>query len=355
MKSDKQKTLVVLIPGFPTNEEDSTCLPMQQSFLLILKKLYPQIAITVISFQYPFRSDEYEWNEIPVIALNGRNRKGFKRLAVWLRAWRKLNRLRNEREILGILSFWCTECALVGKWYSRNKKIPHFCWVMGQDARKENRFVKLIAPSSNELIALSDFLVREFQRNHGRKPFLVVPSVINPSDFPDTDHKREIDVIGVGSLIPLKQYDLFVIAISAAVKTNPSLKAVICGKGPEQERLQTLIKQNGLEKNLELLGEKSHEDILILLQHAKVLLHTSNYEGFGTVCQEALYAGAHVISIVRPMNEAIPHWHIVPDLDSMIKKLAELLADSQLNHQPILPYPIESATHTIMQLFLDKR
>lgn len=355
MKGDKQKTLVVLIPGFPANEEDSTCLPMQQSFLLTLKKLYPQIAIAVISFQYPFRSDEYTWNEIPVIALNGRNRKGFKRLIVWIRAWRKLNRLRNEREIIGLLSFWCTECALVGKWFSRTKHIPHFCWVMGQDARKENRFVKLISPSSNELIALSDFLVREFQHNHGRKPFLVVPTVINRSDFPDTDHNREIDVIGVGSLIPLKQYDLFVSAINAATKINPRLKAVICGKGPEQERLLELIKQNGLEKNLELLGEKSHEDVLILLQHSRVLLHTSNYEGFGTVCLEALYAGAHVISFVQPMDVAIPHWHIVTDVDSMIKKLVELLADPRLNHQPILPYPIENAAHTIMQLFLHKQ
>ena len=354
MKADRQKTLVVLIPGFPSDEQDSTCLPMQQTFLLGVKKLYPQIRLRVISFQYPFRSDEYVWNDIPVIALNGKNRKGIRRMMVWINAWRKLSLLKKETDMFGVLSFWCTECALLGKWFSGKNKIPHFCWVMGQDARKENKFVRFIRPRSNELIALSDFLSMEFERNHGVKPFMVVPSVIEPGIFPEIQEKRLIDVIGVGSLIPLKQYDVFVEVVKAAARVYPSLKAMICGAGPEYNRLQELIKEEGLEKNLELLGEKSHDDVLVLLQHSRILVHPSNYEGFGTVCLEALYAGAHVISFVQPMNEKIPHWHIAQSVDSMSKKLIEVLGDPQLNHQRVLPYPIEKAVHSIMKLFTEK-
>jgi hypothetical protein len=33
-------------------------------------------------------------------------------------------------------------------------------------------------------------------------------------------------------------------------------------------------------------------------------------KGFGYVNLEALYAGASVVSFVRPMDEPIPNWHI---------------------------------------------
>jgi len=44
---DKQ-TLIILSPGFAANEEDTTCLPAQQSFILTLKKNFPSLNIIVI-------------------------------------------------------------------------------------------------------------------------------------------------------------------------------------------------------------------------------------------------------------------------------------------------------------------
>ena len=37
-----EKTLVILTPGFPSNEADTTCLPMQQNLVRSLKLMYPQ-------------------------------------------------------------------------------------------------------------------------------------------------------------------------------------------------------------------------------------------------------------------------------------------------------------------------
>ena len=146
MKTEEKKRLVLLIPGFPADELDSTCLPAQQAFVLAMKKKFPNMAITVITFQYPFRSGWYEWNDIPVRALNGKNRGGLYRLLIWIKAWNILRRLKKESAMVGLLSFWCTETALIGKWFARLNHLQHYCWILGQDARKNNGLIKLIKP-----------------------------------------------------------------------------------------------------------------------------------------------------------------------------------------------------------------
>ena len=45
-----EKTLVILTPGFPENEADTTCLPMQQSLVRSIKENYRHINITILSF-----------------------------------------------------------------------------------------------------------------------------------------------------------------------------------------------------------------------------------------------------------------------------------------------------------------
>jgi len=40
-----------------------------------------------------------------------------------------------------LLSFWYGECALVGKKFADKYSIKHYCWMWGQDAKKENKYV----------------------------------------------------------------------------------------------------------------------------------------------------------------------------------------------------------------------
>ena len=65
MNPDK-KTLVILIPGFPENERDSTCVPFPQSFVKNLKQINPFLHIIVIAFQYPFSPGTYDWHGVEV-------------------------------------------------------------------------------------------------------------------------------------------------------------------------------------------------------------------------------------------------------------------------------------------------
>jgi len=351
MKAEKRNNLVLLIPGFPADESDSTCLPAQQAFLLALKENYPSVNLTVVSFQYPYRSGTYQWNGIPVYALNRGNKGGIFRIITWIRAWRVLKQLNRNEQLTGLLSFWCGECALVGKWFAKYNQLKHYCWILGQDAKKENRLVKFINPKSTELIALSDFLRDQFHKNHHVKPFQVIPNAIDPQRFPPLPQKRKLDLIGVGSLIPLKQFDVFISVLEKAVEFFPDLQAVICGQGPELGSLQTLIKNAGLEKNLQLVGEKPHGEVLKLLQQSKILLHPSSYEGYSSVCLEALYAGAHVISFQKPDDNIIEHWHGANTIEEMQKKVLEILSDPIIDHNRVLLHTVEESAEKIVNLF----
>ena len=203
----KSSAFVVFIPGFPKDESDSTCLPAQQSFILTLKELHPMLRIIVISFQYPFEAKTYKWNKVEVISFGGKNRGGLSRLLLWNRVRRHFKSIQSEYHIKGILSFWLGEAALLGSSLAKKYSIPHFCWMMGQDARASNKYVSRISPASYELIALSDFVADEMERNHRLRPRHIIPLGVDPKLYSSENLLRTIDILGAGSLIPLKQFE----------------------------------------------------------------------------------------------------------------------------------------------------
>lgn len=346
-----KKTLVILSPGFAADESDSTCLPMQQQFVLHLQKSAPDVEVVVFAFQYPFSRGDYSWNKIRVLSFNGRNRGGLQRLMTWNRVRRKFAALGKHHHIIGILSFWCTECALVGKYLGRRYNIRHLTWILGQDAKKENKYVRRINPKAGDLIALSDFIADEFYRNHGVRPAYTIPAGIDPDLFPAGSPERDIDVLGAGSLIPLKQYDVFIDIIAEVAKSHPGIRAVICGKGPEHERLQAQIDRLGLMNNVTLTGELPYDKVLESMKRAKIFLHTSSYEGLGMVCLEALYAGAHVISFCRPVNKDIPKFDVSENTHKMLLRLFTLIEKKETNYLPVFPYRMAETASKIINLY----
>ena len=108
---NNEKTFILLTPGFPSSEGDTTCLPMQQSFVRNLKDMYPQIKIIVLSFQYPYHTNPYKWFDIPVIPFNGRNKGGLTKLLLRKQISRALRKINRESKTIGLFSFWYNECA----------------------------------------------------------------------------------------------------------------------------------------------------------------------------------------------------------------------------------------------------
>lgn len=349
--SDKTKTLVILTPGFPKDESDTTCLPMLQSFIRTLNKKFSRLNIIILAFQYPYFKKAYQWYGNTVISFDGRNRGGLIKLFLFRKWNAAIKKIHKTNKIHGLLSFWYAECALTGKRFADRNGVRHYCWMWGQDAKKGNKYVPFTLLKADELIAFSDSLQSEFEKNYGIRPLHVVTPGIDLKEFAFNNAKKDIDIIAAGSLIPLKQYDIFIQVIAEIKNRIPFINAVLIGEGPEKIKLQKLIVSLGLESNVTLTGELPHPDVLQWMQRGKIFMHPSSYEGFGIVCIEALCAGASVVSFVKPMQTEIPHWYVVANKEEMIQKAVEILKDPNAEFRSVVPYTIEQSVQKMSQLF----
>lgn len=90
--------------------------------------------------------------------------------------------------------------------------------------------------------------------------------------------------LSVGELIVRKNFDSL---IKAVAKVNrKDVKFYICGKGPEEEHLISLIKENHLEEQVKLLGYR--KDISELCSATDYYIFPSHQEGLSVALMEAI-------------------------------------------------------------------
>lgn len=352
----QNKTLIILSPGFPPDESarHSSFLPAQQNFVRGLNRNLPKLEIILFAFQFPTKEERqgiYQWQGNTIIPFHGEAKSRLSTAVVLCKAFVMLLKLKRKKEIIGIISFWCGECCFVGSWFSKLFNYKHFCWLSGQDARATNKLVKYIRPKPYELVAMSDFLMDEFSKNHHIRPQYVIPNAIDTSLFFDEQIEKTIDILGAGNLVPLKQYHIFVEVVAQIKKQIPALKAILCGDGILAGNIKQQAEQAGLENTLSFAGRLPHKEVLKQMQKTKVFVHTSNYEGLSNVCIEALYAGAHVISFIRAMNHDIPHWHIVSTKEEMINTALSLLQNEETEYTSVCPFDMNKSAKKFIELF----
>ena len=347
----KTKTLIIITPGFAKDEEDQNCIPTQQLFIKCLNTIIPDLKVVILALSYPYKQKTYQWFGNTVISFNGRNRGGFIKLLIRRKVYRKLREINAQDKIVGILSFWYHECALIGNRFAKKNKLIHKCWMWGQDARPGNRYVRKVRIDGNDLVVLSDFLQQEFEKNYNIKPAHVIPPGIDKELFGYSDHKKGIDIIGTGSLIRLKRFEIFVEVIEKIKRQRENIKVLLVGDGPEKENLIALVKKLGLEQTISIAGELSHKELLKLMQQSKIFLHTSSYEGFGIVCIEALYAGCRIISFCKPMKQDIDNWQIANDKEEMYNMALSALDQQIVQTNELFPFLISNTVEKFVDLF----
>jgi glycosyltransferase involved in cell wall biosynthesis len=347
--------LIILTPGFPESEQDTTCLPAFQQFALSVKKCFPQLEPIILTFQYPYTKREYVWHGIKVISLGGKNKPRAWRLLTWINAYLVLKTIKKKRKVIGLLSLWLTECALVGDYFAKLNKLNHYMWLIGQDAKTTNQYIKRIKPKGRKIIAMSDFLKEAFFKNHGQLPFMVAENGINESIFPPLNlDNRTIDILGIGSLIPLKNYKLFIEIIYEIKKTFPQIKAAIAGSGEEESTLKSLVSIYRLEKNIEFLGMLPHLKVFEVMNNSKLFLHTSDYEGNSTVLMEALYSGCYTFSRCSLSSKKVEHLFIRESKLEFVADMEELLSKKEINYTRIKFNTMDNTAKKIIDLFISQ-
>lgn len=291
MKSIKH--ILFLTPGFPADESDSNCIPALQVYIRCFKKIFPEIDCSVISLQYPYRPQPYSWNGIHVYPCNGRNKSGVYKLVAWKKAKQYFNSLK-QPDI--IHSFWIGEACLLGHRFAKKPGISHFTTLMGQDALHGNSYLKLLDQSALQIISPSLFSLEKLKENSTVQFGEVIPWGVEQFGF-NPGEKKDIDLLGVGSLIALKRFNIFVDVVEKLRSIYPEIKAVLIGDGPERYSLEKIIQQKELNNNIEMMGEMRRNEVMHYMNKSKVLFHPSSYESFGMVFAEALQAGMKIVSL----------------------------------------------------------
>jgi len=143
-------------------------------------------------------------------------------------------------------------------------------------------------------------------------------------------------IFSVGRLVFQKGYPYLI----KIMKKLPNYKLFIVGSGPEEKKLQNMIKKLGLSKNVKLLGEKNN--VIELLTTAKVFCLTSVMEGIPITLMETMYVGVPLVSTkVGGNRELVTHGYDgylekSKDIESIKKRIVELMNNKKIRNKFIM-------------------
>ena len=155
----------------------------------------------------------------------------------------------------------------------------------------------------------------------------------------DIDAPRDNEIIGVGRLAKVKNYETLVEAWALIADRHADWSVSIYGIGPDQKELAALVQARGLQGRVHLRGHLS--DIRSVYERTAILAHPAHHEGFGLSVAEALACGLPVVAFsdCDGVNEFVRHEHngLMVDRAGGAKAYAEalsrLITDEQLRRR----------------------
>lgn len=155
---------------------------------------------------------------------------------------------------------------------------------------------KYVYSSIDQLITVSSALKNNIFQQIGCDS-IVIPNMVGkefhylPSNLKT---KESIQLITTGRLIPEKHFDMLIQAIANI--STPKLQLYIIGNGSEKQKLQKLVEKLQVKDQIQLLGHKSKQEIVTLLQQSDIFVLPSQSETFGVAYIEALACGLPIIA-----------------------------------------------------------
>lgn len=158
--------------------------------------------------------------------------------------------------------------------------------------------IRTIAAAADVLTAISKDTKERAQTLHGVTgeiavtPIGLVPQSFSPSTREALGLANGPIAVSIGRIIPRKGYDVLV----EAWKKVPQAHLYIIGTGPWKSKLEALIKKNGQQDRIHLMGRISDEHKWQVLRCANMYVSAAQHEGFGIVFLEAMNAGLPIVA-----------------------------------------------------------
>ncbi len=159
----------------------------------------------------------------------------------------------------------------------------------------------------NLFLPVCEFLKeRSIKEGCEEKKILVHYSGIDCSKFEYRQRHRvlgePIKVLTIARLIEKKGVMFAIDAVARLLSKGEQIEYSVVGDGTLREKLQLFIEEKGVQKQVRLLGRKTHEEVKTLLEESHVLLAPSltaeggDQEGIPNAIKEAMASGLPVIS-----------------------------------------------------------
>ncbi|MFO7918449.1 MAG: glycosyltransferase family 4 protein [Anaerolineae bacterium] len=194
--------------------------------------------------------------------------------------------------------------------------------LVGPDAQEINDAEWRLTFEAWRVICCTHYMARELQAYFytPSDKIEVIPNGIDPEPLAELTSQdlgdfraqyaepEERLVFSVGRIVYEKGMEILVRAAPKVLAAFPQVKFVIAGKGPELEKLRSLVRQMHLEENVLLPGFISDRDRDRLYCVADCAVFPSLYEPFGIVALEAMAARTPVVvSEVGGLQEVVEH------------------------------------------------
>lgn len=214
--------------------------------------------------------------------------------------------------------------------------IEHWSELNNTTLRKGVKLYGSIAyNNADRLIAVSDSL-RQKIREHFGKDSIVVHNMVGELfvNYPIIEklNPTKIIFISVGSLLPVKGYDILIEAFSSISEELQNWELRIIGEGKEHARLQKMIDNSRLSGKIFLLGRKNRKEIVRYLSESSIYISSSRSENFSVSVLEALSVGLPVVATIcggirESINEQNGLLVPVEDSNAMAKALKTMVQD----------------------------
>ncbi len=173
------------------------------------------------------------------------------------------------------------------------------------------------------------------RRGVPRERIHVIPNGVGFSDRGASIERSGNSVLYLGRLKRYKRLDLLVDAARRVIRDIPDAEFLIAGRGDYAQTMRSLVDARGLTPNFRFLGFVSEESKEQLLRRCKLVVSTSEKEGWGIVLLEAASRGVPAVAFDAPgIRDAVVDGQtglLVPRHrpDALARALVFLLRDEQ--------------------------
>lgn len=230
---------------------------------------------------------------------------------------------------------------------STNKKSKKICWLhidMENNAYADSSYKTIeeerkVYQKFDTIVGVSESVKHVFEKKFKLSDSVKV--IYNPVDVTEIYKKANLgdeikkesslDIITIGRLEKQKGYDRLIKALGKIQSDQYHLW--ILGEGTERKHLEKLIKENNLEKKVELVGFQKNP--YIWLKAADAFICTSRAEGYSLVIAEAMLLEKPILSVdCAGPNELLnfgEYGILIPNTDEEIERMLFSLINRKID------------------------